>query len=131
MAAPGHVAAALGALGVERAGAVRGTSGARRRGIGRDACAALIASLLLFGMQAAEARIPRSSAAVAAFKRTTPCPVNGATRGACPGYEVDHMEPLCAGGPDTPENMQWLTHHEHRQKTRLDVLRCRRAKRGN
>lgn len=82
-------------------------------------------------MQAAEARIPRSSAAVAAFKRTTPCPVNGATRGACPGYEVDHMEPLCAGGPDTPENMQWLTHHEHRQKTRLDVLRCRRAKRGN
>ncbi len=131
MAAPGLVAAALGTPGVERAGAVRGTGGAISGGVGRSARAALIATLLLLGMQAAEARIQRSSAAVAAFKRANPCPMNQATRGACPGYEVDHVEPLCAGGPDTPANMQWLTHHEHRQKTRHDVVRCRRAKRGN
>jgi hypothetical protein len=24
-----------------------------------------------------------------------------------PGYVVDHVIPLCAGGPDTPANMQW------------------------
>lgn len=131
MAAPSPMAAALGALGVERTGAVRGTGSEISGGAGRSACAALIATLLLFGLQAAEARIQRSSAAVAAFKRATPCPMNGAKRGSCPGYEVDHVEPLCAGGPDTPENMQWLTRHEHRQKTRLDVLRCRRAKREN
>jgi len=52
-----------------------------------------------------EARIPRSSSAVTAFKRANPCPVNGAMRGPCPGHEVDHIEPLCAGGPDTPANM--------------------------
>jgi hypothetical protein len=23
------------------------------------------------------------------------------------GYVVDHIYPLCAGGSDTPENMQW------------------------
>lgn len=73
----------------------------------------------------ADARIPRSSAAVAEFKRQNPCPINSARCGPCPGYEVDHIEPLCAGGPDTPGNMQWLTRLEHREKTRLDVMRCR------
>ena len=28
-------------------------------------------------------------------------------------------------GPDGPANMQWLTRQEHREKTRLDVMRCR------
>jgi hypothetical protein len=101
--------------------------------IGKSVHAWVVASVLalLLGVGVAEARIPRSSSAVAAFKRANPCPLNGAKRGACPGYEVDHVEPLCIGGPDTPENMQWLTHLEHRQKTRRDVLRCRRAKHGN
>lgn len=87
--------------------------------------ACMVLALLLPG--AAEARIPRSSAAVAEFKRHNPCPVNGAKRGPCPGYEVDHVEPLCAGGPDIPANMQWLTRDAHRAKTRVDVMRCRRA----
>ncbi len=76
----------------------------------------------------ADARIPRSSAAVTEFKRQNPCPINSARRGPCPGYEVDHIEPLCAGGPDVPANMQWLTRHAHREKTRREVMRCRRMK---
>lgn len=76
----------------------------------------------------AHAKIPRSTAAVAEFKRGNPCPVNGATRGSCPGYEVDHIAPLCAGGPDIAENMQWLTREAHRAKTRVDVMRCRRLR---
>ena len=44
------------------------------------------------------------------------------------GYQVDHIIPLCAGGPDTPENMQLLTVEEHRQKTRVDVRWCRLLK---
>jgi len=74
----------------------------------------------------ADARILRSKAAVAEFKRSQPCPVNGAKRGACPGWEVDHIVPLCGGGPDTTANLQWLTVIEHKKKTKLDVMKCRR-----
>ena len=81
---------------------------------------ALLASILL---QADAAQ--RSAAEVAAFKRANPCPSTGLRRGACPGHQVDHIEPLCAGGPDTRENMQWLTVAEHRVKTRYDVRLCR------
>ena len=27
--------------------------------------------------------------------------------GACPGFVVDHIQPLKRGGMDAPENMQW------------------------
>ena len=69
----------------------------------------------------------RSSKAKAEFQRSHPCPRNGATRGRCPGYDIEHIDPLCAGGPDVPGNMQWLTLEEHREKTRKDVFRCRTA----
>jgi hypothetical protein len=36
------------------------------------------------------------------------------------------VQALCAGGADTPANMQWLTVQDHRDKTRLDVMFCRR-----
>ena len=49
----------------------------------------------------------RSAAEVRAFKREHPCPATGKSRGACPGYVVDHVIPLCAGGADDPSNMQW------------------------
>jgi hypothetical protein len=41
------------------------------------------------------------SAAVRAFKKQTGYP-NGR-----PGFVVDHIIPLCAGGPDTVANLQW------------------------
>lgn len=68
----------------------------------------------------------RSSAQRAAFQRANPCPLNGKIRGRCPGYEIDHIRPLCAGGADRPLNMQWLTVPAHRVKTRGDVRACRR-----
>ncbi|KRC20241.1 HNH endonuclease [Acidovorax sp. Root219] len=80
--------------------------------------------LLSTGVQA---RIPRSSAVVAEFKRLNPCPVNAARRGPCPGHQVDHIVPLCAGGADHVENLQWLTVQQHSDKTRFDVLLCRKA----
>jgi len=54
-------------------------------------------------------RIKRSRAARDAFMRSHPCPANGHTRGACPGYVVDHIIALKRGGPDAPSNMQWQT----------------------
>lgn len=76
----------------------------------------------------AYARIPRSSAVVAEFKRQHPCPSNGAKRGTCPGWEVDHIDALCAGGPDTVGNLQWLTKQAHAQKTKRDLMLCRLRK---
>jgi len=42
------------------------------------------------------------------FKHSNPCPSTGRSSGACPGYQVDHRQPLAAGGADHKSNMQWL-----------------------
>ena len=67
----------------------------------------------------------RSPAERAAFQRAHPCPANGARRGACPGYVVDHVVPLCAGGPDKPPNMQWQTIAAGKAKDREEMKLCR------
>jgi hypothetical protein len=37
---------------------------------------------------------------------------------------IDHIEPLCAGGPDTPTNMQWQTVAEAKVKDREERRMC-------
>lgn len=69
---------------------------------------------------------PRNPRAAAEFKRANPCPANGKTRGACPGWEIDHIQPLCANGPDRADNMQWLSKSAHKEKTKRDVAACRK-----
>lgn len=66
------------------------------------------------------------AAARAEFKRSHPCPVTGQPRGPCPGYVIDHVHPLCAGGPDRPANMQWQTVREAKVKDREERRMCRR-----
>ena len=73
----------------------------------------------------AQAKPYRSSTARAEFQRATPCPANGNRRGPCPGYVVDHVVPLCAGGPDHPGNLQWQTRDEAKAKDREEVAACR------
>jgi hypothetical protein len=84
----------------------------------------LIVMALLFSA-VAHARIQRSAAEVLAFKRANPCPSTQLRRDACPGYQVDHVMPLCAGGADKTENLQWLTVADHRVKTQKDLRVCR------
>lgn len=67
----------------------------------------------------------RSSAEVRSFKRENPCPATGKTRGACPGHVVDHIDPLCAGGADSVENMQWQTKEEALEKDKEEWRLCR------
>jgi hypothetical protein len=74
----------------------------------------IMASMASMWATSAFARIPRSHAAVAEFKRNNPCQVNGARRGSCPGWQVDHVIALCSGGPDQPSNMQWLSQSDQR-----------------
>jgi hypothetical protein len=70
-------------------------------------------------------RIKRSHAAIHAFMRAHHCPSTGKATGKCPGYIVDHVVPLCAGGADKPENMQWQTVADAKAKDKLEWAQCR------
>lgn len=86
--------------------------------------AALLALALALALPASAAH--RSGAERAAFKRAHPCPSTGQRRGACPGYVIDHPQPLCAGGPDHRGNMQWQTTADAKTKDRWERRICRR-----
>lgn len=68
----------------------------------------------------------RSAEAKAEFKREHPCPTTGKRSGSCRGYVIDHVDPLCHGGPDDPSNMQWQTTGEAKRKDRWEHSLCRR-----
>ncbi len=81
----------------------------------------LAAGMLLDPSQA----LARDYKARNAFKRATPCPSTGKRSGPCPGFVVDHIRPLCAGGPDSPVNMQWQDIKAAKAKDRLELAECR------
>ena len=66
----------------------------------------------------------RSPAMKSAFVRSHPCPSTGRTLGSCPGYVVDHVNPLCAGGRDLLSNMQWQTVAEAKRKDVAEAGQC-------
>jgi len=85
--------------------------------------------LAVFGsiwvMQASAAEKYRDAHQRAAFVKSHPCPSTGRGRGACPGYVVDHIKPLCAGGEDHPRNMQWQTVADAKIKDRKERAICK------
>lgn len=93
--------------------------------IRRTAWLACMAAVVVAACATPPAPTPRSAAQVAAFKRHNPCPSTGLPRGSCPGYVVDHIEPLACGGPDHPTNMQWQTVADAKAKDRWERKTCR------
>lgn len=85
----------------------------------------LSAVALLFATTSANARDPVERAA---FVQQHPCPSTGKARGACPGWVVDHIVPLCAGGADAPRNMQWQTVNKAKTKDRQEREMCRKQR---
>lgn len=85
-------------------------------------------ALLLLALPAQS--IARDRKEVRAFRAEHACPATGRTLGTCPGYHVDHIQPLCAGGADHRSNMQWIRVDDHRFKTLVDVRECRKARKG-
>jgi len=63
-------------------------------------------------------RIPRSREARDQFLRRSGYPHGR------PGYVVDHIVPLCAGGADAPSNMQWQTVEDAKVKDRQERATC-------
>jgi hypothetical protein len=90
------------------------------------ALAALAALLVLVSSEDALAKAHRDPHQRAAFMKQQPCPSTGKSRGACPGYIVDHIKPLCAGGQDRPSNMQWQTREDAKEKDKVERQMCRR-----
>jgi hypothetical protein len=87
---------------------------------------ALLALVLsVAAISAADARQPRNGYAREAFRREHPCPSTGQPAGPCPGFVIDHDEPLCAGGADAPENMRWQEEGEAAVKDALEREVCR------
>lgn len=81
----------------------------------------LIGALLLAPLFA----LGRDAAQVRAYRAQQPCPATGQHKGACPGYVVDHITPLCAGGADDPSNMIWQSKAEALEKDRTEWALCR------
>jgi hypothetical protein len=65
-------------------------------------------------------RIKRSSSARRGFRMANPCPSTNSVSGPCPGYTIDHITPLKRGGIDRPDNMQWQSISEAREKDRRE-----------
>lgn len=109
---------------------VRRSDTAPRRALAnaRINAAALLALALLPALAWPEGAVKRNQAQRAAFERVNPCPATGRTHGACPGYVVDHIRPLCAGGLDRPANMQWQTRGEAKAKNRIELAECRKLR---
>jgi len=95
------------------------------QGPNRLAVAGLASALALMAAAGQSSASARSPAVKAEFRRLNPCPSTGKTRGACPGYHVDHRESLICGGKDEVSNLQWLSIPEHKEKTRVEVKLCR------
>lgn len=83
-----------------------------------------IAAVLALALPSAHATHPRSHSAKTAFQRLYHCPATDKPRGPCPGYIIDHVTPLCAGGADDPLNMQWQTVAEAKAKDRIEAREC-------
>lgn len=78
----------------------------------------------------ADAKQARNKSVLRAFVKYEACPATGLRRLPCPGWQIDHILALCAGGRDAVENLQWLTREAHREKTRVDVRWCRFLRNG-
>lgn len=80
--------------------------------------------LLLLLCSTAEARIARDHKALRLFRAAHPCPATGLSTPRCPGWIIDHVIPLCAGGPDKPSNMAWQTVADAKVKDRAERKLC-------
>ena len=72
------------------------------------------------GLRDSRGRLMRSKAALRSFECENPCPSTGSSEGPCPGYVIDHIQPLKEGGPDLPSNMQWQTVEDAKAKDKVE-----------
>ena len=89
-------------------------------------CSFVRPSLLVLFCQAPLRPNSLGQAVKCEFQLTHPCPANGRTSGAFPGYIKDHVKPLKCGGPDAITNMQWQTKANAKAKDKWETKGCGR-----
>lgn len=89
---------------------------------------ALPALLALAGPAAGGGSRPELAARGAEFHQVVPCPATGDVGRPCPGHEIVHIVPLCAGGPHLVSNMEWWPRAKAREKGQHDTQECRKAR---
>lgn len=85
-----------------------------------------MAALFLLPCATTHAHQHRSKSALRAFVKKESCPSTGKHRLPCPGYVIDHINPLACGGADDPSNMQWQTKEEAKAKDKWERMGCSR-----
>ena len=80
--------------------------------------------IILLAVLFAGSALARDPAQVRAFRKQHPCPATEKHTGPCPGYVVDHIVPLCAGGADHPKNLQWQDKKTAAAKDVLEKRHC-------
>lgn len=60
------------------------------------------------------------------IQNDTAVPATGSSKGKCPGYVIDHVVSLACGGADAPENMQWQSVSDAKEKDKWERKGCRR-----
>lgn len=88
------------------------------------------ALLFLAIFLASTASAHRSESARREFEQSTPCPSTGVTTGKCQDYVIDHKLPLCAGFPDSANNMVWEELRESMVKDQEERAFCAKVKAG-
>ena len=71
----------------------------------------------------------RHASTATAFRKLHPCPATQKIQRTCPGYVIDHVIPLCAGGADAVANLQWQTRAESYRKDVQERAQCRALRR--
>lgn len=100
----------------------------------RYVCALILGAIVALCITsiADAAPVKRSYAAKKAFAMRVPCPLTGLHTISCrkgkERYVIDHIWPLCAGGLDIPENMQWQEITASYRKDVQERYLCRPAK---
>lgn len=77
-------------------------------------------------LRAASTDSIRKPSTVREFRKLNACPATGRVQTTCPGYVVDHILPLCAGGPDEVTNMMWQATAASYKKDAMERAICRR-----
>jgi len=70
----------------------------------------------------------RSQKAKRDFAKDNICPSTGKNKLPCPGYVIDHIEPLACGGLDAPINMQYQTVQDGKAKDKWERKDCQPKK---
>lgn len=101
----------------------------RQRVAHHGLCFAFIGITVFFGAIVysyyAYGKVERDYTQVHKFRKEQLCPATKKVSGPCGDWVVDHKMPLCAGGADKPENMQWQRYRESKLKDKEELALCR------